>query len=197
MFQYGCLYNYGLSGIMMLTEKKISRKSYGYKEVKDLYWNTFKDHDGFPMWYMTLRSRRDYVDINGYYDDGKFCGMSIVLKDPDVFYILYLAVRPELRSHGYGAEILRILSEEADGRNVVLDIEDPYEDCDDPEIRRRRLNFYLRNGFTETQYKYFDKDGKFLIMSKSGDASQDHLYEMLRKLSFGLYRADIHQDVSM
>ena len=181
----------------MLTEKKIDRKSDEYKEVKDLYWNTFKDHDGFPIWYMTLRSRRDYVDINGYYDDGRFCGMSIVLKDPEVFYILYLTVNPEIRSHGYGSQILSILSEEAGDRNVVLDIEDPYEDCSDPDIRRRRLNFYLRNGFVETQYKYFDKDGKYLIMSKSGDASQDHLYEMLRKLSFGFYRADIHQDVRM
>lgn len=62
-------------------------------------------------------------------------------------YLEYLAVRPELRGHGFGSQMLRYLRDS--GHTLMLEI-DPLIN----ELSVRRLQFYERAGFTLTPYRF-------------------------------------------
>lgn len=62
-------------------------------------------------------------------------------------YLEYLAVNTELRGRSFGSQLLRHLSDA--GHTVILEI-DPLSN----ELSVRRLQFYERNGYTLTPYRY-------------------------------------------
>ena len=64
---------------------------------------------------------------------------------------MYLAVKPKLRNQNYGSRILLDLEEKCN--TVFLSIDEPSND-----ISIRRKNFYLRNGFYDTN-KYYEDTG--------------------------------------
>ena len=65
----------------------------------------------------------------------------------DYRYVEYLAVNPELRGRSYGSQLLRYLVD--GGHTTILEI-DPLSN----ELSVRRLQFYERNGFTLTPYRF-------------------------------------------
>lgn len=69
-----------------------------------------------------------------------FCGGGNP-ESPDFVYVEHLAVSPNQRNGGYGAEILRSLKAQHQGI-IVLEVELPQD-----ETSRRRIAFYERNGF--------------------------------------------------
>jgi GNAT superfamily N-acetyltransferase len=66
-------------------------------------------------------------------------------------------VRPELRGQGKGQEILTTLIDKYKGKTCVLDMESPKQECENKAQRERRHEFYLRNGFRDTNlYRKYD-----------------------------------------
>lgn len=62
-------------------------------------------------------------------------------------YLEHLAINPNLRSHGYGSELLKHLRNT--GHTIILEI-DPLSN----ELSLRRLQFYERAGYTLTPYRF-------------------------------------------
>lgn len=62
-------------------------------------------------------------------------------------YVEYLAVNPDLRSQGFGSQILHHLRES--GHTIILEV-DPLIN----ELSVRRLQFYERSGFVLTPYRF-------------------------------------------
>ena len=61
-------------------------------------------------------------------------------------------MKPELRGQGKGQQILNKVIEHYQGQSLVMDIESTrQESATNIEIRKRRHDFYLRNGFRETK----------------------------------------------
>ena len=69
----------------------------------------------------------------------------------NAYYLMYLAVEPSLRNKSYGSKILIDLKEKY--KILFLSIDIPIDD-----ISTSRKNFYLRNGFYETN-KFYDDTG--------------------------------------
>ncbi len=98
---------------------------------------------------------------------------------PDFSYLEHFAVSPGSRSGGIGKYLLDDLAQESP-RQIILEI-DPVID----EISRRRLHFYLRNGFVANEqydyihppYKTGDKPYPLLLMS-SGAPLSEPLYHL-------------------
>ena len=59
------------------------------------------------------------------------------------------------------------------GRRIIVDIEREVPDCEENEIRRRRKNFYLRNGFYETEVRYRWQDEAYEILVFGGELSNE------------------------
>lgn len=62
----------------------------------------------------------------------------------------YIAVAEEERGRSTGGKILHQLNEMYRGKSVFVEIEVEDDSKENAEQRRRRKNFYLRNGFKET-----------------------------------------------
>lgn len=83
-----------------------------------------------------------------------------MVKYDNINYVMYLAIKEELRGMGYGSKIIKDLISKG---TVLLSIEKPDETETDSKIKRR--NFYLRNGMYDTGYTYVDKGVEYSVLS--------------------------------
>lgn len=75
----------------------------------------------------------------------KILGFAAVWELGDWLFLEHLAVEPECRNRGIGAQLLQFLSE----RHCFLEVEPPVT-----ELTCRRVGFYQRNGFFLNDYPY-------------------------------------------
>lgn len=77
--------------------------------------------------------------------------MCYVVNCNNAYYLMYLAVEPNLRNKNYGSHILIDLKDKY--KILFLSIDEPVN-----ELSIRRKKFYLRNGFYDTN-KYYEDTG--------------------------------------
>ena len=116
-----------------------------------LYESAFPEEERIP-WPDLLRLVREMpLEFAAYREGGELLGLTIVYPRPRLSWFWYFAVPPGKRGRGIGQRILSALLARYEGRSAVLDMEDPAQPgAPNPEQRRRRAAFYLRNGFRET-----------------------------------------------
>ncbi len=88
-------------------------------------------------------------ELWGLFDNDIMLGYAALWTDPSFPLVLidYLGVSAKYRNGGLGSEILRLLK--AQGRPIVLESEEeiPDDDAEENALRKRRIGFYIRNGF--------------------------------------------------
>ena len=101
----------------------------------------------------------------------------------------YLAVTPKKRGQGIGSETLKFLKEAAGDNRILIECEDIAATSDPSEknIRTRRINFYLRSGFTLTTAKanLFGVDYVLLTCPETGAAETRFGYETVYRAMLG------------
>ncbi len=119
--------------------------------LRALYESAFPQEERIP-WADLLRLVEEMpLEFAEYREGAELLGLTIVYPRPRLSWFWYFAVPEEKRGHGVGQRILSALLARYEGRSMVLDMEDPAQpDAPNPEQRRRRTAFYLRNGFRET-----------------------------------------------
>ena len=115
------------------------------------------------------------------YDDD-FVGFAAILKGLDVAYLWFLAVRAEYQSKGYGSKILSMLGEKYADCQIILDMEPILPDAPNLEQRRKRLSFYLKNGYQRAGYglSYLDLD--FEVLYKGTDFKAKEFLQLLHRI---------------
>ena len=103
----------------------------------------------FPFWILEECSKENNSDLYGIIDNDKLIGMCYLVNCSNAYYLMYLAVEPNLRNQNYGSRILMDLKEKY--KVLFLSIDSPVDN-----ISVRRKNFYLRNGFYDTNKFYED-----------------------------------------
>lgn len=108
------------------------------------------------------------LDIIGIYDDNEIVGFFAVRKFGKIRYMAYFAVCSCKRSMGIGSKALQLLKEFYPDCQIVNEFEAPDNSCQNNNIRLRRRDFYLRNGFFETGwYSYYDETEFEITCSES------------------------------
>ena len=120
-------------------------------KIEKLYLESFPKNERFPFWILEACSKENNSDLLAIVDGNMFVGMSYVVNCNDAYYLMYLAVEPNLRNKNYGSHILMDLKEKY--KTLFLSIDEPIS-----ELSTRRKNFYLRNGFYDT-FKYYEDTG--------------------------------------
>ena len=158
------------------------------EQIKQLYETAFPEDEQIP-WKDLMRLVEEMpLDFTAYYDGENFIGFTIVYPRKSFNWYWYFAVREELRGKGYGQQILSQLIERYKGQTCVLDMESPTQVCDNLIQRQRRHNFYLRNGFRDTNvYRTYNDItmtimmmGEGTLASPSSDATQPSSSELGR-----------------
>ena len=130
--------------------KYIKNEEYKNK-IEKLYLESFPEEERFPFWILEECSKEDNSDLLAILDNDRFIGMCYLVNCNNAYYLMYLAVEPELRNQNYGSRILADLKEKY--KTLFLSVDEPIDD-----ISIRRKNFYLRNGFYDTN-KYYEDTG--------------------------------------
>lgn len=103
-------------------------------------------------------------------DSERFVGCMVVQTYKNMAYLFFLAIDSSCRSKGYGSYAIETLKETYPEKKQVVDFEMLDEKADNYEQRKKRRNFYLRNGYKETglflsylgvDYEVFCMDNEF------------------------------------
>ena len=164
------------------------------EQIKQLYQTAFPEGEQIP-WDDLMRLVGEMpLDFMAYYDGDIFIGFTIVYPckafnrrtkqgqsgtcssfvlqgggRPQVNWYWYFAVREELRGKGYGQQILTKLIERYKGQTCILDMESPTQVCENIDQRKRRHDFYLRNGFRDTYiYRTYNDITMTIMMRGEG-----------------------------
>lgn len=156
----------------MFITKRIKPGSKEALKIKKLYIESFPENERFSF-SMMLRNENGHYETFAFYYNDVFCGFAILLNSLDISHILYIATLPELRGKGLGSKALASIGRIKSGMRIIVDIEREMPDCEENEIRRRRKNFYLRNGYSETEVRYRWQDEYYEILVSGGKLSRE------------------------
>ena len=163
-----------------------------FKEIKKLYKHAFPRSERVPFFLIKRFSKRRDISLTAFYDGGTFCGFSYSVESDTLFLVLYLAVSEAVRGQGYGGKILTYLKDSHPDKTVVLHIEPLDENAPNIEERKRRLNFYLKNGFINTGHFVEEVGGRFLILSQKPDVDFWEYSQIFYKLTGGTVSGKIY-----
>lgn len=131
-------------------ELKIRNVNLKSKDVKKIYFDAFPPNQRMPFWMMVLLSKLWHTKFLSFYENDNLCGFTYLAVQFKQVFIMFFAVDKELRSKGYGSEILNELNKLYPTKTAIVSIEHGNAGTTEEQVRRKR--FYLRNGFEETGY---------------------------------------------
>ena len=163
----------------MLREVQINSSNADDEALRRLYETAFPIGEQIP--YDDLIHLLDIMDIDytAYYEGEMLVGLTMVHRLPRYNWGWYFAVREDLRGKGYGQSILSaVLDKYHNEHPFIMDIESPLQaDAPNPEQRKRRHAFYLRNGMNDTGTCRSYNDITFTILSGSNEPFTQQDYD--------------------
>ena len=186
-------------------------------QLKQLYLTAFPEGEQIPWDDLLQLVGEMPLDFTAYYKDGELIGFTIVYPRKSISWYWYFAVREELRGKGYGQQILAILLEQYKGQTCVLDMEaveqripssvpkQPSSEevrqrseivCSNFEQRVRRHNFYLRNGFRDTDlYRTYNDITMTIMIIGPGTFSMQDWDEIVGELKRFWWPEDLEEQI--
>lgn len=98
-------------------------------------------------------------------DNNVVLGFMYLICFENMIFILYLAISKEQQSKGLGSWLLRWCLDKYKDRKIYLNIEKVYKDVKDFQTRKKRLDFYTKNGLYLTDFISEEKEESFNILS--------------------------------
>lgn len=157
----------------------VKYKTIYYKQVNDIYEKSFPTQEKCANFKKIIENKN--TELYCLVDNKTVVGMTYLIQYKDMIFILYLAINPEYRSKGYGSYLLKWCLNKYRNKKFFLNIEEVNEKFDDYEIRKRRLAFYLKNGFFITNYISNEKIINFNILSNCPEIDVEE-YKILDKV---------------
>lgn len=101
------------------------------------------------------------------------CGFVYLAHNSTIVFVMFLAVDKTLRSKGYGSAILQEIQNKYPNKKIIISIEPCDPKCPDIELRKRRKDFYMRNGYKEINAMFICKgvlepEGSPAVLSMMG-----------------------------
>lgn len=152
--------------------EKVTEKTKELEGIKKLYIQAFPENERRPFEDM-LSDKTKCIEVLAFYDGEQFCGFACLLNTEDISHIIYLAIEDSYRNKGYGSLALTVIHKQKAGRRVIVDIERENEKAENNEQRQKRKQFYLRNGYKETEVKYHWEQEDYEILAYGGDVSNE------------------------
>lgn len=166
----------------------------GKDELKYIYDDLMSVH--FPQ-----DEIKPWKKISALWDEGKYhgyiwedeekniIGYALLFQGPNNYWLLdYYAVNSKERNKGYGSRFLGELKAELADKiaGVIIETENPAYGKDEAEkdLRRRRINFYLRNGCENSGILSIAQGVEYVILYMKGqqDCKKNTVAEHLMQI---------------
>ncbi len=178
---------------IMLEIRNVKRSMPDYDKVVELLLESFPEEELFPIWLMRLMALRKCIDFMAFYDGDEFIATGYSASTDKLIFGLYLAVRADKRSGGYGTRIIDLMRKKHAGKEFAFNIEVIDENADNIEQRKKRLKLYERLGFHLTDYVVIESGEPYSIMTDRETLNIEEYKKAVSKLSFGFVRPKIEK----
>lgn len=151
------------------------------QEVYGLYVASFPEDE-----------QMDFEDIYALYDESEllsiywkeqFAGFFSIFTYNGRCHILYFAIDEKFHNQGIGTKAIQWLQKYKSDCRIMADLEQPILDSDNYEQRLKRIRFYEKNGFKETEIQYTWKHEAYRIYSWNGLVSGQEFSEFWKHFS--------------
>ena len=137
-----------------------------YKQVNRIYKNSFPKEERYQsLFSLICHTYRKKANLYCLLEEDMVIGFIYLIQYENMLFILYLAVDEKKRSGGVGSYLLNWCQSTFQNKIIYLNIEEVNDKFKDNEIRKKRLNFYLRNQFYLVDYLSCEEEGNFNILS--------------------------------
>jgi YjeF N-terminal domain protein len=172
----------------MIRFEKIDENTKNLEEIKQLYWDAFPFEERIPFYIMVLVGNDRGVEFLSVYDDDIWLGFIHALVGEKLSYIFYFAIDGRLRRSGYGSKILREYKKMHP--RLSLAIEPVEEGSGNIKQRKKRLEFYNKNGFETLDTRVVEMGVEFELMGAKGMEIKESDYKSLVKKFFDSFDRD-------
>ena len=172
----------------MIRFEKIDENTKNLEDIKQLYMDAFPFEERIPFYIMVSVGNDRGVEFLSIYDDDTWLGFIHTLVGEKLSYIFYFAIDGGLRQSGYGSKIIREYKKIHP--KLSLAIEPIEEDSDNIKQRKKRLEFYEKNGFETLDTKVVEMGVEFELMGAKGMEIKESDYKLLVKKFFDSFDKD-------
>lgn len=169
----------------------IVTKTKKLKEAKKLYREAFPKEERLPWWVLRLMTAPKGVALTAYERNDEFLGFTHSTATEDILFIMFFAVRGDLRGKGCGSAILEHIKQTNPGKAIVLNVEPLDDNADNAAQRASRMRFYQKNGFFDTGYDVAEVGGVFRVLSTDPVLDVEAYLRVFGRLSLGFWRPEI------
>lgn len=173
---------------MELKTQPVTPRLSEYRLIKQLYYRAFPKYEQESWLRLMFKRLFRRADFTAFYDDQQLVGFTYLVHHRGIHYLLYLAVNDQVRSQGYGSEILQATCQRYPTDTVVLDIEQPDPAAVNNHQRQRRLSFYRKNGFDLTDRLTPTADVTYQMLSNTSRVDHtkvDDIFTWFNGRTFG------------
>lgn len=159
------------------------------KKVIKLYNEAFPKNERIPIWLLKILARKNKAKFYGIYDNKEFVGLIYNIFYKDIVFVFYLAIGKETRGKGYGTKALESIKQKYRDYRIILCIEPIDKNSNNYEQRIKRKNFYIKNGFKDSNYTIKEKNIIYDMLYYNKNVTLQEFEELI-KYYFGriLYR---------
>jgi len=165
----------------MLHTKPITKTMKDFSLIEDLYYTAFPKHEQVPMGMLLSRTKNKDMDFDAYYDGDVFIGFTYLIADKDLTYLFYLATSADVRGKGYGAQILSHIKANHPNQRLVLNCLAEDVQADDNDLRLRRQNFYLRNGYSHAGFSCKMNGNHMIALVQNGAVTTEEFSAIFKR----------------
>ena len=142
------------------------------EETMRLYQDSFPANERRPLMPLITDPKKEGV-IFAVLNEDQYVGFIALLTHEKITHILYFATEESLRDKGFGKRILQLVKEAFPDHIIIADVEELDEESDNSEQRKKRIQFYLKNGYRQTDIEYDWRDEHYVIFVNGDYISRD------------------------
>ncbi|WP_169718365.1 GNAT family N-acetyltransferase [Paenibacillus massiliensis] len=147
----------------------------GMDRLQELYEGAFPEEERVPMWILLWRAKKNHIHFKAFYDEHTFVGFTYLIVFKDITFVFYLAIDNQIRSKGYGSQVLTKIKEMYPNNRIILNIEAVEEEASNHEQRTQRKSFYLRNGYQNSKLTISQFNQSYEVMVHGQDITKGEL----------------------
>jgi hypothetical protein len=174
-----------------MTLENIAEKKADRKKLKEIYISSFPAYERMPFFFMLRSTKKQDREFLGIYDDDVLVGFFYVILKNDICLILYFAIDEGKRSSGYGSRAIGLISKKYENKRIFLYIEETDSRLNNYIQTKRRKDFYVRNGFTITNYYVILSKSRFEVLNYGKDISREEYVSILKQMTGGISIAKV------
>lgn len=159
-----------------------------YKEFKRLFYSAFPKEERLPYTILKRKAKKGAAELFIAKENDSFVGFIYLIPYLDMIYIFFFAIDENVRGGGYGSEILQLVRKRNEGKRIFLAREPIDDDADNAGQRRKRREFYRKNGFQDLPLKIIENDFVYEAMGIGGNISAKEYDALITNWSGKLFR---------